>query len=237
MSLWDNYARQTAHLSMIEHGAYRLLLDWYMQTGIKLEANEKQLLRVCRAFATEEKHALLSVLKQFFKLVDGHYVHDDAEAALENRKKISEVRRFAGAIGGAKPKAKRQTNTEAKEKQLLGTSLSSSLSSQKKENARAAARVSTAAPPAAKPGAGPGWESEFPLWAKVRASFFEMHGSDTLWQNTFAPCRPNGCETTIVCASIFDRDRLEQQFSDKLEKIFKARITFKFEPKPKEASK
>ena len=224
-ALWDNYKRTTEHLSMIEHGAYRLLLDYYMQTGSKLEANEKQLLRVCRAFASDEKVALLSVLAQFFELRDGAYHHADADEALAKRVNLAQVRAKAGAIGGAKSKPKREANNQANDKQLLPTSLSSSLR-QKKENARPAARDSTAAPAAV------GWEAEYPKWTEIRKILGE-----TLWANWFANCRPNGAQTTLICSTRFERDKLEEQFGDKLERIFKERVTFKFEPPAKETAK
>ena len=228
--LWDSYAKTTAHLSMIEHGAYRLLLDHYIQNGSKIKADEKQLLRICRAFAKEEKEALLSVLAEFFELSDGHYIHAVADEAIATRQKIAEVRARAGAIGGAKRKAKPEANIEANEKHLLGTSLSSSLR-QKKEKARgrAAAPGQAAAPPAALEGlVDSRWEENYLKWAKIRAMFGEE-----VWLKTFADCRPNGSETTLIVQSQFRLERLETQFADKLEKVFGEPVRFKLQEETK----
>lgn len=61
-----DYARDTAHLSMLEHAAYRLLLDHYYATEHKLPV-PVQCERICRATTEEEKAAVRSVLNQFFK--------------------------------------------------------------------------------------------------------------------------------------------------------------------------
>jgi len=232
-----DYANKTAHLSMVEHGAYRLLLDHYYQMGGKLKANEEQLLRVCRAFATVEKQALLSVLHQFFELRENVYYHDRADRELSKRAELSRKRAEIGQRGGAKAKAKRQAkgqaNTEAtdqaNDKQLLTQShlLSSSTKEESKARGRAGAAKAPASP-AAQPGrAGdPGWEAAYPRWARVREQF-----GDVLWANSFAPCRPNGSETTLICVSLYDRDRLAERFGDKLERLFGEPVTFKVEPK------
>jgi uncharacterized protein YdaU (DUF1376 family) len=223
--LWDNYAKTTAHLSMIEHGAYRLLLDHYMQTGGKLKANEEQLLRVCRAFAREEKQALLSVLGQFFEQSDGHYIHAHAEEALAKRSKLAEIRAKAGAIGGAKSKPKRQ----ATDKHLLPSSLPSSLSQKEEKTRERAGSTKSPAPLASsEQPVDSRWEQGFPKWLKVRQTF-----GDTLWLSTFGCCRPNGSETSIIAPSKFWAEKLDTQFSDKLERVFGEPVTFKFQEEAK----
>lgn len=80
---------------------------------------------------------------------------------------------------------------------------------------------------------GPGWEAAYPqTWGLVRQQFNERHGSDTVWQNTFAGCRPNGSEFTLICRSRFERETLEQKFGDTLERLFKTRVTFVFGSPP-----
>lgn len=80
---------------------------------------------------------------------------------------------------------------------------------------------------------GPGWEAAYPeTWGAVRRGFFDMHKSDTLWQNTFAGCRPNGSEFTLICGSRFERDTLEQKFGDLLERRFGQPVKFVFAPVP-----
>ncbi len=70
---WNDYSGDTSHLTMMEHGAYFLLLSHYYVTGKPLDANASLLHRVCRAFADAEKSAVDSVLGMFFTLKGGHY--------------------------------------------------------------------------------------------------------------------------------------------------------------------
>jgi uncharacterized protein YdaU (DUF1376 family) len=60
-----DYQRDTAHLSLIEHGAYRILLDHYYATGGPLPP-PAQCLRICRAVTNEEQQAVERILKAFF---------------------------------------------------------------------------------------------------------------------------------------------------------------------------
>jgi uncharacterized protein YdaU (DUF1376 family) len=61
-----DYARDTSHLSLLEHGVYRVLLDWYYanETGIP----EDKAYRYAHARTDEERAAVDSVLSEFFEL-------------------------------------------------------------------------------------------------------------------------------------------------------------------------
>jgi|GEM_PF-6003507 len=61
-----DYARKTAHLSLLEHGAYRLLLDHYYATRQPLPNSPKELYRICRAHTPSERAAVLSTAAKFF---------------------------------------------------------------------------------------------------------------------------------------------------------------------------
>jgi uncharacterized protein YdaU (DUF1376 family) len=64
-----DYAKDAGHLSMLEHGAYTLLLDRYYTTEQPIPADQAH--RVCRARTKEERAAVDAVLAEFFVLVDG----------------------------------------------------------------------------------------------------------------------------------------------------------------------
>lgn len=91
-----DYARDTAHLTMIEHGAYGLLLDrcYATEQGIP----DGQAHRLARARTREEKAAVDAVLSEFFTLVDGLWV---------NRRVIEEIEKTHRRIGAAKENGKR----------------------------------------------------------------------------------------------------------------------------------
>ena len=64
-----DYMRSTGHLSLVEDGAYRRLLDHYYSTGKPLVTNVEQLFRVCRAVTREEQDAVNAVVAEFFVLI------------------------------------------------------------------------------------------------------------------------------------------------------------------------
>ena len=80
-----DYGRDTAHLSMIEHGAYGLLLDHYYSTAAPLPADVAALYRICRAFDQSEREAVDCVVSQFFDLRDDGYHNVRADMELVKR--------------------------------------------------------------------------------------------------------------------------------------------------------
>lgn len=76
-----DYAKDTGHLSMLEHGAYRILLDRYYSTEAGIP--EGQVYRLARARTDDEKAAVDAVLDEFFSLVDGVWINRRAEEELE----------------------------------------------------------------------------------------------------------------------------------------------------------
>jgi uncharacterized protein YdaU (DUF1376 family) len=95
-----DYAVKTAHLTAVQDGIYRRLLDhYYLQHG-KVLANATILLRVCRAFDAAEVAAVNDMLAEFFTVQDGYYRHDRADHELEKRALLREKRAAAGSKGG-----------------------------------------------------------------------------------------------------------------------------------------
>lgn len=90
-------------------------------------------------------------------------------------------------------------------------------------DAEASAHAAVAARDAA------GWEAAYPKWASIRAYFRKMHGSDALWHSMFAGCSAVS-ETEIVVPSRFQRDRLVDQYGEKLANIIGSDVTFRVEP-------
>lgn len=97
---FKDYAAKTAHLSLAEHGAYALLLDYYYQGGGKLMANAMAIVRVCRCQTDEERSAVQSVLEQFFRIDEhGMYRNDRADREMGIAANISLARSVAGKAG------------------------------------------------------------------------------------------------------------------------------------------
>ncbi len=79
-----DYARDTAHLSMLEHGAYNLLMDRYYATESGIPAD--QVHRAARARSRDEKAAVDAVLAEFFTLVDGAWRQRRCDAVISEYK-------------------------------------------------------------------------------------------------------------------------------------------------------
>lgn len=89
---WRDYIANTGHLSLQEHGAYLLLMAHYYMTGNPIPANAEQLHRICRCTTDAERHAVDSVLAQFFILQDGEHHHERIDDELKKSNEISEKR-------------------------------------------------------------------------------------------------------------------------------------------------
>lgn len=124
-----DYLRDTAHLSMVEHGAYRLLLDHYYSTENPLPDDDKQLHRICRAFDKHEQDAIKRVLQLFFVYdeKEGVYKNKKADFEIEKKRGISRVRSQAAKNKGKKAPAKAK-QLHSKSKAIADTSTSTSTS-------------------------------------------------------------------------------------------------------------
>lgn len=83
-----DYAKDTAHLSMVEHGAYRMLLDICYATERPLPAEPRAVYRLVRAVTKIERQAVDAVLTDYFeKKNDGwHQKRCDEEIAYATEK-------------------------------------------------------------------------------------------------------------------------------------------------------
>lgn len=72
-----DYLKDTAHLSLLEHGVYTRLLDVYYTREGGIPTAEAA--RLVGARSKDERAALVSVLGEYFKLVDGLHSQDRCE--------------------------------------------------------------------------------------------------------------------------------------------------------------
>ena len=70
-----DYLKGTAHLTMIEDGAYRRLLDLYYQHEQPLPKEKKQIFRLARAASKNERDAVLTILDEYFYVSDDGWRH------------------------------------------------------------------------------------------------------------------------------------------------------------------
>jgi uncharacterized protein YdaU (DUF1376 family) len=126
-----DYMRDTAHLSMLEHGAYRLLLDHYYSTGQPLPDDKKQLYRICRAFDEQEQISIDRVLQLFFKhdAKAKIYTQGKVQKEIEKKTDISEKRAQAAKNKGKnRPANAMQMQSKCKANDDTSTSTSTILS-------------------------------------------------------------------------------------------------------------
>lgn len=119
MNYWErhigDYARDAGHLTMLEHGAYTLLLDRYYSTEQPIP--EDQAHRICRARTKDERAAVDAVLAEFFTLKSGVWVNGRAEREIVKAQSKIKAAQTNGARGG-RPK-KNQEETQQKPAGLL----------------------------------------------------------------------------------------------------------------------
>lgn len=96
-----DYARDTAHLSLAEHGAYTLMLDAYYSTERPFPPELAPLYRVCRAMSKPEQACVRSVADQFFPIgPDGMRHNRRADRDIAKAQPRIAVARANGAHGG-----------------------------------------------------------------------------------------------------------------------------------------
>lgn len=92
-----DYAKDTAHLSMLEHGAFNLLIDWYYASEQPISADKAY--RVAKAVTKAERSAVDSVLAEFFTKDGDRWANKRCD---EEIAKYREKSRKASASAGAR---------------------------------------------------------------------------------------------------------------------------------------
>jgi uncharacterized protein YdaU (DUF1376 family) len=104
-----DYIKDTAHLSLLEHGVYTRLLDVYYlrEQGIPKD----QVYRLVSAASKAEKAAVDSVLREYFQLHDGHWVQGRCQDVIAEYHAFVEKQRAAGKASGAKRALNQRSTT------------------------------------------------------------------------------------------------------------------------------
>ena len=101
-----DYRRDTTHLSMLEHGAYRQLLDWIYLDEKPIPKETQVVFRRLSARTEEEKTAIQTVLKEMFVLRKDGYVQARSLNEINNYKVKRVTARENGKLGGRPKKTK-----------------------------------------------------------------------------------------------------------------------------------
>jgi uncharacterized protein YdaU (DUF1376 family) len=78
-----DYRRDTHHLTLLEHGIYRQMLDQYYLDENPLNPDLDALMRSLCVRTADEQQSFKNVLKDFFKLTKNGYIHKRCEAELQ----------------------------------------------------------------------------------------------------------------------------------------------------------
>lgn len=77
-----DYIRDTAHLSMLEDGAYRRLLSVYYVREMPLPAEHRECFKLARCTSTAERKAVQAVLEEFFTCEQDGYHQKRADEVI-----------------------------------------------------------------------------------------------------------------------------------------------------------
>ena len=95
-----DYARDTAHLSMLEDAAYRRMMDLYYATEQPLPGDKVALYRFLRARSKEERRAVDVVLQEFFTDGPTGWIQGRCELEIERSKQRVDAAKRNGKSGG-----------------------------------------------------------------------------------------------------------------------------------------
>jgi uncharacterized protein YdaU (DUF1376 family) len=94
-----DYRKDTGHLSTIEHGIYRQLIDWYYLDEQPIPEENQVVIRRLRLGSDEVKY-LQNVLSDFFVLGKTGYTHKRIEVEIKDYSEQVEKNKNNGKLGG-----------------------------------------------------------------------------------------------------------------------------------------
>ena len=94
-----DYRKDTTHLSRLEHGIYRDLIDWYYLDESPIPLETQSVMRRLRLVSDEEAKALENVLSDFFFLADG-WRHRRIDLDIVEYHAMAEKNKANGRLGG-----------------------------------------------------------------------------------------------------------------------------------------
>ena len=104
-----DYQSDTGHLSILEHGAYTLLLDLYYATGRPIPSDLSAACKIIRATNPNEKKAVESILQEFWESTEDGWINERASREMgkvtEYRKKQSTAAKARGRLATREPPA------------------------------------------------------------------------------------------------------------------------------------
>lgn len=106
-----DYARDTAHLSFAEDGAYNRMLDFYYASEKPLPKERSEIYRRVRARTRADQAAVDTCLRDFFEERDDGWHHKRCDEEIGAMQVKAETNRLNGR-GGGRPKKKPNENPQ-----------------------------------------------------------------------------------------------------------------------------
>ena len=97
-----DYRRDSSHLTLLEHGVYRQLLDQYYLDEKPLTLDEEKLFRLISARSEDEKQATRNVLHDFFTKTKDGYVKNRCHREIEFYQERLDIASKAGKASALK---------------------------------------------------------------------------------------------------------------------------------------
>jgi len=96
----SDYRADTAHLSAVEHGIYRQLIDWYYLDERPIPTETQVVIRRLRLGSESEIQALKNVLSDFFILQEDGFHQSRCDEEIASYRAMSQRNRENGKRGG-----------------------------------------------------------------------------------------------------------------------------------------
>lgn len=121
-----DYRRDTMHLSLLEHGAYRQLMDMYYLSESPIPKETELVFRRLCAKTDQEQEAVLTVLNEFFDLDETvGWIHKRCSSEIQKYTDNAEIAKENGKLGGRPKKTspvisgfQKETGTKANHKPI-----------------------------------------------------------------------------------------------------------------------
>jgi uncharacterized protein YdaU (DUF1376 family) len=95
-----DYRKDTSHLSTLEHGVYRQLIDWQYLDEKPIPLETQVVFRRLRLGSIDEQQALENVLSEFFEKSDDGYFQKRIRVEILDYQENAEKNRRNGKLGG-----------------------------------------------------------------------------------------------------------------------------------------
>ena len=105
-----DYRRDTTHLSLLEHGVYRQLMDTYYLSEKPLTPDHADLMRTHCARTADEVRAVENVLKDFFVSTPEGYIHKRCDVEIEAFHSKSDSARESAKARWARVRAEKEAD-------------------------------------------------------------------------------------------------------------------------------